>query len=351
MHVLLGQVDREAWNGFLRQQSYSHFWHSWEWGEFLASFKQREILRFSVHDKGGDVLGLSTVCIEPLPHFGKRGDSIPVWHLGGPVLQDSLDHEARKAVCQQLINVVDRELRERRALDMTFRVWDPFSDHTCFEPWLKAGYRMRERCTWMCTIPEDESQLMKTFAGNFRSRVKQGYRRGGVVEINITADIRELYELHKMSMVHGGTDPRYSLDEVSYALNWNNDLRDIYLCRHEGRLIGFLLSLKFNRVTLAWLSGMNRSHSEIRPMNLMFHELIRNSARQKMRTVDLGGGVTKGATHFKEGAGAKPTSTFNLSKVYCSRPYLMLARGCAAGPEKLVRKAVFALLEGRFGHG
>ncbi len=67
MQVLLNQLDKGEWNDFLRKQTHSHFWHTWEWGEFLASFKQRETLRFSLHDTGGDVVGLSTVCTVPLP--------------------------------------------------------------------------------------------------------------------------------------------------------------------------------------------------------------------------------------------------------------------------------------------
>jgi len=347
MQVLLNQLDREAWNAFLIRQTYSHFWHTWEWGEFLAGFKQREILRFSVHENDEDILGLTTLCIEPLSWFGKRGDSIPVWHFSGPILRDGLEPQARKRAYLQLIDIIDRELVERGVLCAEFRIWDPYFDHACFEPWLKAGFCIREWRTWMCDVPEDESLVMKTHGKAFREQVRQGHRRGGIVEVNTPVSNKEVFLLHTMTMVHGGTHPRYSLDEVSYVLNWSNDLKDVYLCKHEGRLIGFLIALKFNRVAIAWLAGIDRRYAGIRPANLLWHELMRHSARQGMRTVDFGGGVTEGVTHFKEELGAKPTPTFSLNKTYCSNLYLRLALAWADGPRKLARKAVSALFEGR----
>src|SRR5271157_3700748 len=124
-YILLNELDKEKWNDFLSRQAYSHFWHTWEWGEFLARFNQREILRFSFHEKGGSVLGVSTVCIQPLPRFGKLGDSIPFSHFSGPILQDGLDLETRKICYMQLINATDRELSQR-VLRIVYRIWDPF---------------------------------------------------------------------------------------------------------------------------------------------------------------------------------------------------------------------------------
>lgn len=310
----------------------------------MASFRQRQVLRFSIHGSGGDVLGVSTICIEPLTWFGKRADSIPVWAFSGPILQDGLDPQTKQALYWELINFVERELRRRGALDATIRIWDPFLDSECLEPWLRAGYHIKEQRTLMCSVPPEESQVMKTYDNSFRRQVGQGHRRGGRVETNTPVDNEELYRLYAMTMSHAGTHPRYDLDEVAYVLNWSNDLRDVYLCKYEGRLVGFAIFLKFNRVTILWLAGMDRISVGIRPMNLIFHELMLNSARAGMRTIDFGGGPTAGLSHFKQGVGAKPTSLYYINKTYCNRLYLLLALALAAGPRTLVRKAfsVFA---------
>ncbi len=58
---------------------------------------------------------------------------------------------------------------------------------------------------------------------------------------------------------------KYSLDEVTYVANWNNDLKDLYVCKSKDRLIAFLISLKFNNVSIAWLAGMDRRYAGIDP--------------------------------------------------------------------------------------
>jgi len=331
MQIHLDQLDKEKWNEFLWQQIHSHFWHSWEWGDFLASFKQRQILRFSIHD-GGDTVGLCTVCIDPVPPFGSRGDSIPVHHFSGPIFKQALDLQTKKTAYSQLLKAIDGELKRRAILDMTFRIWDPSLDRTCFESLMDSGYDLQERASWIFNVQEDESQLMKTYTKHFRNQVRQGEKRGAVVEVNAPVGVEQLYALHEMTMVHGHTRPRYSMDEVAYVLNWGTQLKDLYLCKHEGELLGFLVTLKFNKMTIVWLASMDRRYAEFRPMNLMHHELMRRSARQAIRTVDIGGGVTEGVTHFKEDIGAKPMPIFVLHRAYRNNLYVMLANAWAFGP-------------------
>jgi Acetyltransferase (GNAT) domain len=336
MQIYLNQLNKVKWDEFLRQQTHSHFWHSWEWGEFLASFKQRRILRYSIHEKG-DIVGLCTVCIVPIPRFGRRGDSIPAWHFSGPILKHDLDLQAKKSAYSQLFKAIDGELMEKAILDMTFRIWDPSLDRACFESLMDSGYDFEETQSWMFNVREDESQIMKTYTKHFRNQVRQGERRGAAVEVNAPVDVEELYALHEMTMVHGHTRPRYSMDEVAFVLNWGTELKDLYLCKHEGRLMGFLVTLKFNNVTIVWLAGMDRRYAEFRPMNLMYHELMKRSARQAIRTVDIGGGVTEGVTHFKEDLGAKPMPIFVLHKKYRNNLYVMLATAWALGPTTTLR--------------
>lgn len=62
-----------------------------------------------------------------------------------------------------------------------------------------------------------------------------------------------------------------------------------------------------------------------------------------MRTIDLGGGVTEGVTHFKEELGAKPSRTFLMTKNYCNSLYLLLALVLNAGTRELIDESAFAL--------
>jgi Acetyltransferase (GNAT) domain len=336
MQIRLDQLNKEGWTEFLMQQTHSHFWHSWEWGEFLANFKQRQVLRFSIHERE-NIVGLCTVCLVPVPRFGKRGDSIPVYHFSGPILKQGLDLQAKKAAYLQLFMAIDGELRERAILDVTFRIWDPSLDRAYFGSLPEYGYHLKEVPSWMYNVPEDESEIMKTYAQNFRGQVRQGNRRGAVVEVNVPFDIKQLYALHEMTMALGHARPKYSMDEVAHVLNWGTQLKDLYLCKHEGRLVGFLVTLKFNNMAIDWIEGMDRRYAEFRPMNMMYHELFKRSAREGIRTVDIGGGVTKGVTHFKEDLGAKPITTFVLHKSYRNNLYVMLATAWALGPITTLR--------------
>jgi hypothetical protein len=323
--ILLNRLDRETWNGFLLQQTYSHFYHTWDWGEFMASFRHRELLRFSIHGGGGVVLGVCTICIEPLLWFGKRADSIPVWAISGPILQDGLDPETKRTLCEELVNQVENELRGRKVLDAEIRIWDPFLDSACLEPWLRAGYGIRNVQTLMRSVPLNESEVMSTYEKSFWKEVRQGHSRGGKVEMNTQCDSDELYRLYAKTMQHAGTRPRYDREEVSYVLSWSNNLRDVYLCKYEGRTIGFAISLKFNRITIGWIAGSDRNFVRIRPMNLIFDELVRNSARQGVQTIDFGGGPTAGLSHFKRAVGANPVLHYYISKTYCNSLYLSFA--------------------------
>lgn len=324
-YILLNKLDRETWNGFLLKQTYSHLCHAWEWGEFMASFRHRELLRFSIHGGGSVVLGVCTICIEPLLWFGKRADSIPVWAVSGPILQDGLDPETKGALYGELVNHVENELRRRKVLDAEIRIWDPFLDSACLEPWLRAGYSIKKVQTLMRSVPLNESEVMSRYESSFLRKVRQGHRRGGKVELNTQCDNDELYRLYATTMQHAGTHPRYDRDEVSYVLSWSNNLRDVYLCKYEGRTIGFAINLKFNRVTIGWLAGMDRKFERIRPMNLIFDEELRNSARQGVHTFDFGGGPTAGLSHFKRAVGANPVLHYYISKTYCNSLYLSSA--------------------------
>lgn len=353
MEILLNHLDKQAWNDFARKQIHSHFWHSWEWGEFLASFRRRAILRFSVHDTQGNVLGLSSVCVELLPLLGKwgntRGDSIPVYHFSGPILEDNLTLQSRSKLYEELIDFMDRELRKRRALHFTTRIWDPFFGPSVFEPWTRAGFQIREHRTFTYRVPQEIAKVNDGYTHSFKWAVKAGSHRGGAVEVNSTVDPTKIYELYSMSMAEGGTCPRYSLEEVTHALNWSSDLKDLYVCKYNGKQIGFALVLKFGRMNIYWLAGMNRNFRRINPTNLIINELICESVRNRILNIDFGGGRTSGLLHFKASLGARPEPTFELSKTYCNNPFLKLALKVALrlpGARDMIRRCTTKLIRG-----
>jgi len=278
-----------------------------------------------VHESGGAVLGVCSICIEPLLWFGKRADSIPVWAVSGPILQDGLDPETKKALYEELVDHVENELKERKVLHSEIRIWDPFLESACLEAWLRAGYSVKNVQSLMRSVPLNETEVMSTYDKSFSKEVRQGHRRGARVEVNTQCDCDELYRLHATTMERAGSSPRYNPDEISYVLGWNNSLRDVYLCKYEGRTIAFAISLRFNRVTIGWIAGFDRKYAGIRPMNLIFDELIRNSARQGVQTIDFGGEPTAGLSHFKRSIGANPVLCYYLNKTYCNNLYLSFA--------------------------
>jgi hypothetical protein len=317
VEVLLDQLDKETWTEFLLRRPYSHFWQSWEWGEFLASFKHREILRFSIHDSAGDILGLISVCVQPFRRFIRRADSVPVSHFSGPIVREDLDVEVRKSLYRELIKFIDRTLEQKRVFDTRICLWDPSFDLQYLEPWLEEGYRIQSLRTMMYTVPADESQVMWTYRKHFRNQVRQSLLRGGLLDLNTPVESRDIYELCKMTYGLGGTHPRYSMEEIAYVLShWSNDLKDVYLCKYEGKLVGVLISLKLGRVAINWLNATNTEFRHLRPNNLLYHELVRQSIRQGIRTIDFGGQVTAGHTQFKGNAGGVPTRTFSFLKSY-----------------------------------
>jgi Acetyltransferase (GNAT) domain len=327
MEVLLNQLNKSAWNDFARKQPHSHFWHSWEWGEFLASFKHREILRFSVQDRDETILGLSSVCLEPLPVLRKwgykKGDSIPVYHFAGPILANDLSERSRITVLDELIDFTTSELRKRAVLHFSTRIWNPVSALSSFEPWQKAGFIIREHRTLTYNVPRVVSEIEEKYTHSFRWAVKAGCRRGGIVEVNRSVDPAKIYKLYQISAAEGGICPRYSLPEVEHVLSWNTDLRDLYVCTYEEEPIGFTIALNFGKMSIYWLAGMDRKFRRINPMNLLVDQFIRNSVLKDLSIIDFGGG-SGGLLHFKESTGAGPTPTFELTKTYCENRYLRL---------------------------
>ena len=318
MQITVNSLDRKAWNAFLLEQAQSHPWHSWEWSKYLALFRGRQVLRLVIYDRQGDVVGLQSIILQPTFPIGTLADSIPMYHFSGPILREDVTQNEREEIHKELIRFFDGELKRYGTVHLTVRIWESdLVDRACLRQWVYAGFNIREGQTFTYLMGENQSSIMQRYDHDFRNQVRQGFRRGGSVQLNGQIDVRTVYELYLESMAEAGARPRYSLQEVALMLNTNeNRFRDVYVCKYKGEMVAFAICLKFSCTAIYWLAGMNRKFREVRPMNLIIDEFIRNSLRQDIRRIDFGGGGTKGLFHFKRSIGAKLTSVFELTRTY-----------------------------------
>ncbi|MCD6419083.1 GNAT family N-acetyltransferase [bacterium] len=299
---------RDNWNNFLKNSNNGTIFAHQSFFDYHPPerFKHRHLMFY-------DAKGL--VALFPCAEVERDGEKILVSHpgasFGGFVLRE-------KTGISEALSLVDELLRFAKdknysGVEMTLPPWIYYKfpeNHIDFALFNKgAGHRKRE-LTAVVPIYDDFEKNISLFRPTARTAMRKAQKNG--IEIRQSEDFVAFYRIleKNLSMRHG-VAPTHTIDEIirlKELLPENIELISAFL--DDKMIAGTLLFICNERTILAFYISQDYEHQNLRPLNLLFAEVIRWASKKKFRWLDFGTYTLNnvpnlGLARFKESLGAK----------------------------------------------
>ena len=286
------------WDDAWRNCPYSTYFHSREWAEIWADYSHGKIspdpLGVSLSDGAQIILPFSKE--KTLKGLAKRHISSPAGTCGGWLSNVSLD-EPQQALLMNLI--------AKRYLDLIWR----------FNPYEQVLHADEFGC-----LTEGETHALDLSIGF--EEIYRGSKKGNAsatrkarkagVEISIAETLKDwknYFRVYEDSLKRWGknTTSSYSwpLFEAMF-LRASPNVR-LWLAKYEDITIAGTLCFYSPSHVVAWHGGALSSHFKFRPVNLLYHDVIRDAVERGFRWFDFNpSGSLEGVKTFKQSFGATP---------------------------------------------
>jgi len=288
----------EEWDVIWRQCSYATYFHSREWAEIWIHYSQEWMrpnpLLVMFSDGKEALLPLSCEL-----SYGsvKSFWSSPEGTYGGWIAMDPLGREHAILMKEFLT----------RELGRLYWQTNPYDDLVA-----AAGLDANiENETHAIDLERGFDAVYRDWSSACR-RAERKARRCGVVvrEANKKEDWRCYYQAYEDSQRRWGertlSHHRWSLFQAMYDLQ-SEYLRLWLATNHEGRIIAGALMGYAKTHAAYWHGAALETYLVLRPMNLLFYELIRDACEKGYKWFDFNpSGGLDGVRRFKESFGAKP---------------------------------------------
>jgi hypothetical protein len=291
------------WDIIWRDCNYSTFFHSVEWAEIWSKYMQGKMTlapSLVLFSDGKKAL-LPFSCLRRnglVPVFlgtAKQYISSPELTYGGWISSDNLYRN--HAVL--LLNLI-----RKKFANLAWRV-NPY-DEVALQ--VIRNYDFDE--THVINLEREFDEIAKSFSKGHRTAVKQAIR--GDVSVRLASspkDWLDYYKTYETSVNRWGKrllGVKYSWDlfqEISRRCSPNIEL---WLAIHKNRVISGALCFHSKRHFVYWHGASIDTYFNLRPVNLLLYEVIRNACEKGYTWFDFNpSGGLKGVRAFKERFGAK----------------------------------------------
>lgn len=270
--------DKNQWNEFIRTQAMGSFLQSWEWGEFIATQKEK-IWRLIVED-GGKWLAAMFLFKSNL----KLGQNI-LYAPAGPVVR--LDAET-----QHVASILQQEIDAFAAREniLAFQIDVPTND----EKWekilsdldfQKSEDDFQPRHTLILDICLPEEELLAQMQQKTRYNIRLAQKKGVTVSIDNTK-FKAFYELQKQTRKRQGFT--YYTEEY-YKKLLESPLAKLYLAEFDGKIVAANIMIFWNDTATYLFGASDYNSRQIMAPHLLQWQAIKDAKRQGMRFYDFWG--------------------------------------------------------------
>ena len=182
-------------------------------------------------------------------------------------------------------------------------------DHIDFSLFNAGAKHIKRELTAVLQIKQDFDENLSLFRPTARTAMRKAQKSG--VTIRLTDDYEAFYRILKenLSMRHN-VAPTHSLEEILHLKKLLDEKIFLFGAYIAGKMIAGTIVFIFNdRAILAFYISQDYEHQNIRPLNLLFAELIKWAVEKGFHWLDFGTYTLDnvpnlGLARFKESLGA-----------------------------------------------
>ena len=297
----LAHGEDGAWDDFLRTQCGGLFYHS-SWYRDLIAEEVGGVPEYLVAREGGDIRGaLPLIWSRDADLGGRVMNSLPFNGSHGSPIAATPEAE------RTLIGAWDERSHDPGTLAATM-VGNPFTERVTAPPVHELS---GERGNYSLVLPErgTREEVLAVVGPEARSNVRKAERRGVTVELRSDADaVEHVRQIHRERMSELGIEPKSDsfVAAIPDRLRASEDF-DAWVARREERVVGAMLTLRFNRVADYFLSGSYPGEKTHNPHAALIFTALAHEARRGTRIWNWGGETSRGSVNrFKRKWGATP---------------------------------------------
>ena len=293
------------WDMIWRECDYSTYFHSREWAEIWSKYTKRKMFLspFLVFFSDGKKALLPFSCLKReglapiLMGTARLYVSSPECTYGGWISKDKLD--TNHAIL--LSNLIKKKFN-----NLSWRL-NPYDDTV-----LKSGIRISDEGeTHAIDLEKGFDVIASNMSKGHRTAVKQAIRSG--VSVRISSSIEDwlnYYQVYETSVSRWGNrllGDKYSWELFQEIFLRNSPNIELWLSIYQDRVISGALCFHSKRHYVYWHGASIETYFNLRPVNLLLYEVIKNACEKKYTWFDFNpsAGLT-GVIAFKERFGAQP---------------------------------------------
>ncbi|MCD4702583.1 MAG: GNAT family N-acetyltransferase [Candidatus Aegiribacteria sp.] len=301
--------DRNGWMDFVLRSNNGTVFHSPDFLDYHPEdrFRNHHLI---AENKNGIVSVIPGALTEREDGIWFR--SYPGASYGGPVFDDSLGLSKIEGIVDELISYCRSQ--GFRGIEMTpppiiyYRRPHNYLEFTL----IKRGFKYRRR---ELTAVIDLSRFGEELRLGFRSSALRGVRKAvkSSVTVEENPDFSLFYHVLESNLQQRhNVKPTHSLEELEKLRNLlGRDHVRQFIALRDGKVLAGMVMFHCNpRVTLAFYISHDQEHQALRPVNLVYGEVIRWAKQMGYHYMDLGTftldmDINHGLCRFKESFSAR----------------------------------------------
>ncbi len=292
------------WDMIWRECDYSTYFQSREWAEIWSKYTKRKMFLtpFLVLFSDGKKALLPFSCLKReglapiLMGTTMLYVSSPELTYGGWISADKLDNNHA---------ILLSNLIKKKFDNLSWRL-NPYDD-TAF----KSGIRISEEDeTHAINLEKGFDVIASNMSGGHKDAVKQAIRNG--VSVRISASIEDwlnYYQVYEISVSRWGNrlvGGKYSWELFHEIFKRNSPNIELWLSIYRDRVISGVLCFHSKRHFVLWHGATIGTYFNLRPVNLLFYEVIKNACEKGYAWFDFNPSAgLEGVKAFKERFGAQ----------------------------------------------
>lgn len=290
----------EEYESFLLSCSYSLFYHSVKYKDFLEELLGCKSKYLLAYDKG-KIVGALPLMIKEGP-CGKVINSLPYYGSNGSIVSRSV------AGHQVLLREYNSITAEKNIVSSTF-IENPLDKKDASPLYNSLDVRIGQ-ITKIKHIEACEKEIFKVLSGNRRNEIRKAQKNG--VEV-----MEEVGQLDFIRTIHQNEMKKYNRKfktddfflKVAHCFKEGTDYK-VFIARQEGRPIAGLLMFYFNKVAEYFTPVILEEARIYQPMSLILYNVFVDAICRGYDFINWGGTwiSQKGVYDFKSQLGAQDYS-------------------------------------------
>jgi lipid II:glycine glycyltransferase (peptidoglycan interpeptide bridge formation enzyme) len=311
-------TDDRAWDDFILAQPDGHHEQTSLWGNVRATLGWTVVRVVLTED--GKIIGGAQVQLQSVGRLGRWA-----YITFGPVVADN-DSLAEKTLLAELKNFLRQERAHYLLAQLPYNA-KYFGERLLADGFIRAPRALAPsnmKATLLLDLKKSEAQLLAEMRATTRHQIRQGLKRGLVVEQGGAANLDEFWKLMCALCARRKITPNPSTPEFFHQL-WQQFFprgwMQIFVAKHAGKTVAAAVAFSFAGWFRVWKIGWDGTHAEQRPNQMLYWTMICAAKKQGCRHFDFvnldlqpSGAAVDGPAEFKLGFGGEVKT---LPGVYC----------------------------------